>query len=57
MAESKKSKSKQWPSNILINIVHMYSPEESIVQLKLWEVSKGFYHATKEVVPHQLKDS
>ena len=46
-----------WPANILINIVHMHSPEESIVRLKLWQVNKGFYQATKEVVPQQLKDS
>lgn len=35
----------------------MYSPEESIVRLKLWRVSKSFYRATKEVVPYQLQQS
>ena len=35
----------------------MFPPEESIVQLKLWNVNKSFYRVTKEVIPYQLKQS
>ena len=27
------------------------------MQLKLWNVNKNFYRATKEVIPYQLKNS
>ena len=34
----------------------MLSPKESIVNMKLWRVSKSFYRVTKEVIPYQLTD-
>ena len=46
-----------WTDNIINNVVYMFSPEESIVKLKLWQINKIFYRSTKEVVPLQLKKS
>ena len=58
MVEPKKLKPKpKWPIHIIANIIYMFSPKESIVQLKLWNVNKNFYRATKEVIPYQLKNS
>ena len=47
---------RNWHINILFTIANMISPQESVVKLKLWRVSKAFYRVTKEVIPYQLTD-
>ena len=47
---------RNWHVNILFTIVNMIPPQESIIKLKLWRVSKAFYRVTKEVIPYQLTD-